>query len=340
MNLIRKLLLPFVPLYFVIVWFRNKLYDWGVKTSQSYDFPIIAVGNLSVGGTGKSPMVEYVIRLLKDRVQLATLSRGYKRDTKGFHILTETDMAKNVGDEPLQFKKKYPNVIVAVDENRRNGIKNLRSKTLQPDVVILDDAFQHRKVKAGLYILLTTYSDLYCDDMMLPSGNLREPRQGARRAHIIVVTKCPPDITVSERNRIIKKLQIQPDQHVFFSYIDYEDQLKNNSGTNLNNELLKNQKFSLVTGIANPKPLLAYYKALGYNFEHLSYPDHHNFSQKDIELLQTKDCIVTTEKDYVRLVNELPDHSIWYQGIEAKFVDNHQGFDQLILDFVQKKRGL
>ena len=215
-NILRKLLLPIVPIYYLSVWVRNKMYDLGIKKSVVYDFPVIAVGNLSVGGTGKSPMIEYLIGLLKDRTILATLSRGYKRSTKGFHEVTVFSKAIEVGDEPLQFKKKFPDVTVAVDADRRNGIRNLRKFTPQPEVILMDDAFQHRKVKAGTYILLTTYNDLYVDDIVLPTGGLREPRDGAKRADIVVVTKCPLGISEKERNLIKNRLSIRYVQHIYY----------------------------------------------------------------------------------------------------------------------------
>jgi tetraacyldisaccharide 4'-kinase len=174
-----------------VTWLRNKSYDFGLKSSTHFDVPIICVGNLSVGGTGKTPMIEYLIRLLKTNYKIAALSRGYKRKTKGFVIANKTMTALDLGDEPFQFYKKFEDVIVSVDANRRHGIKQLMALEHKPDVILLDDAFQHRKVKAGLNILLTSYDNLYCNDIVLPTGNLREPKSGAKRAGVIVVTKCP-----------------------------------------------------------------------------------------------------------------------------------------------------
>ena len=189
MKLFRKILLPLVPIYYFVTWLRNKLYDLGIKKSISYNFPLICVGNLSVGGTGKTPMIEYLINLLKDDYKLATLSRGYKRKTKGFQLANEDSNAGSIGDEPFQFYSKFKNSIaIAVDSNRQNGIENLQNS--DPDVILLDDAFQHRKVQAGFNILLTTYAKPYYKDMVLPTGDLREPKNGSARAHFIVVTKC------------------------------------------------------------------------------------------------------------------------------------------------------
>ncbi len=334
-NILRKLLLPIVPLYYIIVWVRNKLYDLGLKKSVAYDFPIIAVGNLSVGGTGKSPMIEYLIEVLKDRVNLATLSRGYKRSTKGFHEVTMLSKAIEVGDEPLQFKKKFSDVTVAVDADRRNGIAKLRELVPQPEVILMDDAFQHRKVKAGIYILLTTYSDLYVNDIVLPTGGLREPRNGAKRADIVIVTKSPIEISEEERKRIKESLNLQQRQYLFFTSIDYKKQIISKSGEKPI-DALRGVFFTLVTGIANPTPLLNYYKSLGLQFDHISFPDHHNFTNTELEKLRKLPFIVTTEKDYVRLITDAPDINLWYQPIEVKFVIESDLFKNLIIDYIKK----
>lgn len=311
------------------------MYDLGIKKSKKYDFPVIAVGNLSVGGTGKSPMVEYLIKLLRDKVSLATLSRGYKRETKGFYAVKHTSTVKEVGDEPLQFKRKFANIIVTVDADRRNGIKNLRALTPCPEVILLDDAYQHRKVKAGFYVLLTAYYDLYCDDIVLPTGNLREPKKGANRADIIVVTKCPSQISIEERLKISKKLAIQPNQDLFFAAIDYGSDIINVSETR-SIEFLQNIHFTLVTGIANPTPLVDYYTALGLKFDHINFPDHHNFTNADLEKLNTLELIITTEKDYVRLASDICKEKLWYQPIEMKLIEGGSSFDAKILEFIKQ----
>lgn len=336
MNLLRKILLPFVPFYYLITWLRNKLYDLGIKKSTTYTFPIIAVGNLSVGGTGKSPMVEYLITLLKDKVSLATLSRGYKRETKGFKLVATSSTAKQVGDEPLQFKRKFTDVVVAVDADRRSGISNLRSLTPEPEVILLDDAYQHRKVKAGFYILLTAYYDLYCNDIVLPTGNLREPKKGADRADIVVVTKCPNPLSFEERKRITDKLAIKPNQDLFFTTIDYGNDIVNISGTKPIGSL-QTIHFTLVTGIANPTPLLDYYTSLGLTFDHISFPDHHNFTDTELDKLNGLEFIITTEKDYVRLASDISEEKLWYQPIGVRFVEGASSFDDKILKFIEKK---
>src|SRR6478752_5452103 len=195
MNLLRKILFPFAVLYGFITSIRNFLYDNNLLKSYSFDLPIIAVGNLSVGGTGKTPQIEYLIRLLSPKYKVATLSRGYKRKSEGFVLADETSNAEILGDEPFQFFQKFKNIQVAVDANRKNGIEQLLSQSEKPEVILLDDAYQHRKVKAGFYILLTTYDDLFCKDFILPMGNLRESRRGAKRADVVIVTKCPSTIT-------------------------------------------------------------------------------------------------------------------------------------------------
>ncbi len=337
MNLLRKILLPFVPFYYLITWLRNKLYDLGIKRSTTYTFPIIAIGNLSVGGTGKSPMIEYLVTLLKDKVSLATLSRGYKRETKGFKLVATSSTAKQVGDEPLQFKRKFADVVVAVDADRRSGISNLRSLTPQPEVILLDDAYQHRKVKAGFYILLTAYYDLYCNDIVLPTGNLREPKKGADRADIIIVTKCPSSLSFGERKRITDKLAIKPNQDLFFTTIDYGNNIVNVSETKPISSL-QNIHFTLVTGIANPTPLLDYYTSLGLIFDHISFPDHHNFTDAELDKLNNLEFIVTTEKDYMRLASDISEEKLWYQPIEVKFVEGAASFNDKILKFIEKNK--
>lgn len=336
MDILRKLLLPVVPIYFVITWLRNKLYDWGIKKSTSYDFPVIAIGNLSVGGTGKSPMVEYLIRLLKNEVVLATLSRGYKRETKGFYRVLKSSTAKQVGDEPLQFKTKFDDIDVVVDEDRRNGIQQLVNSIPKPEVILLDDAYQHRKVKAGFYILLTSYEDLYSDDMVLPTGNLREPRKGAERANVVVVTKCPKDISEAERAKIKIRLKVNSNQGLYFSYIDYDKNIKNSKTTQSIDALLNN-KFTLVTGIANPKPLLNYYTELGLKFDYKRFPDHHNFTKEQLDSLQKEKLIVTTEKDYMRLTGFLQELDVWYQPIMMKFIDNQERFDEHVFSAIKNE---
>ena len=333
MKLLRYILFPIVPIYFIVTWTRNKLYDLGFKKSKSYNFPVICVGNLSVGGTGKSPMIEYLIRLLKTDYNLATLSRGYKRETNGFKLADTSDSAKTVGDEPFQFYNKFGiDILVSVDANRQHGISSLRALENKPDIILLDDAFQHRKVKAGFNVLLTTYNMLYVDDIVLPTGNLREPKAGAKRANMIVVTKCPESITIQEKERIKKKLNPEANQTVFFSSISYSNRLFSNSNETDFSQL---SSFTLVTGIANANPLVNYLKSKQLDFKHLNYKDHHVFSEKDINDLAKLDRIVTTEKDFMRLKTEtrLQD-KLYYLPIEIT-IDKKELFDSKLLEFVK-----
>ena len=219
MNLVRKFLFPFAILYGFITSIRNFFFDKGILKSYSFDVPVIAVGNLSVGGTGKTPQIEYLIRLLSSKYKVATLSRGYKRKSEGFVLADAHSNASILGDEPFQFYTKFPNIQVAVDANRKNGIEQLLSQESKPDIILLDDAYQHRKVKAGFYILLTSYGDLYADDFILPTGNLRESRSGAQRANLVIVTKCPENLSLDEQQKIKEKLKLSVSQELYFSFI-------------------------------------------------------------------------------------------------------------------------
>ncbi|WP_225035006.1 tetraacyldisaccharide 4'-kinase [Winogradskyella sp. SM1960] len=331
MKIIRIILFPIVPIYYLITRLRNWLYDVGVKPSQSYDFPVICVGNLSTGGTGKTPMIEYLIRLLKDEKSLATLSRGYKRKTNGFILADDKANADTIGDEPFQFHRKFNDLTVAVDADRQNGIAELMTLDDQPDVILLDDAFQHRKVKAGFNILLTAYNNLYYKDIVLPSGNLREPRSGANRADLIVVTKCHKDISDAEKLKIASKLSLKDNQEVFFSYVDYAKNVVSESAAL---ELSTLPKFTLVTGIANAQPLVRFLVEKGLKFDHLEFGDHYNFRASDIEKLNSKSLIITTEKDYVRLSSygSLKD-KLFFLPIELK-IDNAAQFNAAVKAFV------
>ena len=332
MKILRIFLFPIVPIYFLVTWIRNKFYDLGIFKSKQYEFPVIAVGNLSTGGTGKTPMVEYIIRLLKANYKLATLSRGYGRKTQGFLLGSDDVTAESLGDEPFQFYHKFKNdVEVAVDENRQHGISELRNLNNKPDVILLDDAFQHRKVKAGFYVLLTTYDKLYSDDFLLPTGNLREPRKGAKRAHIIVVTKCPQHITDLEKQKIKQQLRVLPNQKLFFSSINYSE---NVFSSTTDKPLKSLTNITLVTGIANPKPLTSYLKGLNLSFNHLKFTDHHHFTEQEIHDFEALDCILTTEKDFMRLKSyESLRDKLFYLPISIK-IDNKEVFDKTIIEFV------
>ncbi len=337
MLLFRKLLLPFVPLYYIITWVRNWMYDKGLLKSTQFKVPTIVVGNLNVGGTGKSPMVEYIVRLLKDNMQLAILSRGYKRESDGFILATENDSAKTLGDEPFQFRNKFNDVLVAVDTNRVNGINKLLKNKIKPEVIVLDDAYQHRKVHGGFNILLTAYANLYSKDILLPTGDLREPRNGAKRANIIVVTKCPTDLSRTEREEVSRSLRVNTNQQLFFSTIGYENKVVNALSDEISLTVLQEKEVILITGIADPKPLVQFLNEQNISISrHHNYPDHHQFSMSEISELQelNKDyTLLTTEKDFVRLKNEIP--TLFFIEIKTKFLgEDGQIFDKALKEYV------
>ena len=320
MKMLRKILIPFVPVYYFVTWLRNIFYDYGILKSKTYNIPIICVGNLSVGGTGKTPMIEYLIRLLQTDFKVAILSRGYKRKTKGFVLASNTTIVDDIGDEPYQFFTKFNNVSIAVDANRQNGIESL-IELVNPDVILLDDAYQHRKVNAGLNILLSTYSNLFIDDMLLPTGNLREPKKGVNRADTIIITKCPTGILETDKRAIIKRLQPKAHQVVLFSNIEYSNNLKSDKKDISINDL-KKSTFTLVTGIANADLLVNYLKLNELDFDHLNFKDHHDFTQKETDNINSKSLIVTTEKDFMRLKGKIS-IPIYYLPIEIK-LDNKE----------------
>lgn len=334
MKILRKMLIPFALLYGFVTWSRNLLYNAGILKSKSYDLPVICVGNLNAGGTGKSPMIEYLLKFLLPDYRVATLSRGYKRNTKGYKLLSGNETAAEVGDEPLQFKRKFNKAMVAVDADRQNGISKLQKEN--PEIILLDDAFQHRKVKAGLNILLTAYNDLYVNDFMLPTGYLREPTVGAERAKIIVVTKCPPKLTKREMETVRAKLRLQNYQELYFSFIDYDEEIISEE-TKVKLSSLKDKKFTLVTGIANPKPLVNYLNKKGFDFDHRLFKDHHDFTEAEIAQLNKGELLLTTEKDYVRLHKSFKPGQLFYLPVKTAFLSREEEFKREILKFVHKK---
>ena len=338
MNLLRKILFPFALLYGFITGIRNFLFDKGILKSYSFDVPIIAVGNLSVGGTGKTPQIEYLIRLLSPNYKVATLSRGYKRKSKGFILANSTSNAEILGDEPFQFYKKFKNIQVAVDANRKNGIEKLLSQTNKLEVILLDDAFQHRKVKAGFYILLTSYGDLYSDDFILPTGNLRESRAGAKRANLVIVTKCPATLSSDEQTEIQAKLNLTSTQEIYFSCIDYDESVFS-EGKSIKASEVKNVDKLLLAGIAKPEPFFKYLQS--EKEEQLVFPDHHYFSEKDLLEIENKaqgKMIITTEKDFVRLKGSIPKEQLFYLPIRSSFLSAAEKFDKSITDYVETRK--
>jgi len=341
----RYLLLPFSLIYGGIVWLRNWCYDKNIFRSASFNFPVICVGNLAVGGTGKTPMTEYIIRLLQNDFNTATLSRGYKRKTTGFAIAGQNTTALDIGDEPMQFHQKFPEITVAVGEERLVAIPQLLHDKPGTQVIILDDAFQHRAVRAGLNILLTEHKNLYTNDLMLPAGDLRDVRVSSKRADIIVVTKCK-NIDEEEKNTIIKQINPLEKQQVFFTEIIYSKPY--HLFTKALSNITAATDILLICGIANPKPLKDFLTANVNTYDMLRYPDHHIFHTNDLaeikkqfEKIASQDkVILTTEKDAVRLQKfeeELKDFPIYVIPIEHHFLfDEGNIFDQQVIDFIQQ----
>ncbi|MEO9570433.1 MAG: tetraacyldisaccharide 4'-kinase [Polaribacter sp.] len=337
MKFLRFLLFPFAVIYNVVTTIRNFFFDVGFFKQTSFKTPVIVVGNLSVGGTGKTPQIEYLIRLLKDEFKTSVLSRGYKRKTKGYVLLNETHFAEDVGDEPLQYFKKFKNINIVVDENRVEGITKL-VKDKSPEVILLDDAYQHRKVKGSFYILLTKFNDLFADDFLLPTGNLRESRIGAKRADVILVTKCPENLTEASKNEILRKLK-KYHKKVFFTTISYN--LKTSGSQEVPVSHLSDYEVLLITGIANSTPLLSFLSDKNISYTHLKYTDHHHFTKKEIEDIKkeflgfksAKKLILTTEKDYVRLESKLEELS--FLGIQTSFLENKEEFNLIIKNHIK-----
>ncbi len=341
----RYLLFPFSLIYGAVVWLRNKLFDKNILKSSSFNFPLICVGNLAAGGTGKTPMTEYLVRLLKNDFKTATLSRGYKRKTTGFAIAGKNTTALEIGDEPMQFHQKFPDVVVAVGEERLVAIPQLLHERPDTQVIILDDAFQHRQVRAGLNIILTDYSDLYTRDFMLPSGNLRDVRSSSHRADIIIVTKCPANLSEMERDEIILEIDPFRNQTVYFTTIVYDKpyQLFNKQPLDLTPEYA----VLLVCGIANPAPLKNHLTDSVHTYDMLRYADHHIFHSNDLRDIKQqfekmkagKKIVLTTEKDAVRLekfVNGLNDFPIYVIPIKHAFLFNGEAaFRLAITSFVE-----
>ena len=334
MNFLRKILFPFSILYGCIMAIRNFLFDKGILRSYSFEVPVIAVGNLSVGGTGKTPQIEYLIRLLAPNYKIATLSRGYKRKSEGFVLADANSTAEILGDEPFQIHQKFPQITVAVDADRKNGIEKLLSLKDKPEVILLDDAFQHRRVKAGFYILLSAFDDLFCDDFLLPTGNLRESRKGAKRADVIIVTKCPKDLSEIAQQNIINKIGLEVP--IYFSYIDYDDMVYNPNETKKVVEIKSIDKL-VIAGIAKPEPFFNYLEVSKEDC--LVYPDHHFFTEKDLQQIENRaknKIVITTEKDFVRLSNQNLKSSIYYLPIKSDYISNKDLFDAEVFSYVKR----
>ena len=332
--MIKKILFWILSIPFLLVTsIRNFLYNIGVIKSHQFNIPIISIGNLDLGGSGKTPSIEYLVRLLSNNYKVAVLSRGYGRKSTGFILADYNSDAGTIGDESMQYYKKFKNIIVSVDSNRVRGINKLIKLNSKLEIVLLDDAYQHRKVKPGMSILLTKFNDLYSDDNIFPLGNLRESKRNANRADIIIVTKCNSDINEDQKKQVIQKLNIGDNQKIYFSSIKYSKMVYDKESSKPLSEF-KNIKFTLVTGIADSFHLINYLNDSGYNFNHILFKDHHNFSDSDIIKIDRNNLIITTEKDYVKLFTKITS-SLYYLPIEF-VINNEVDFNKQILDYIQE----
>ena len=342
----RYLLFPFSLIYGACVMLRNFLFDKKILKSASFNFPVICVGNLATGGTGKTPMTEYIVELLKDKYETATLSRGYKRKTKGFAIAGERTTALDIGDEPMQFHEKFPGVTVAVGEERLVAIPQLLHDRPNTEVIILDDAFQHRSIRAGLNIILTEYKNLFTRDLMMPAGDLRDVKMSRKRADIIVVSKCKSELSEKEKAALIKELRPFPHQKIFFTEILYAQ--PRHLFTGEKTDIGSTTDLLLVSGIANPKPMKEFLAAHVHSYDMIRYPDHHIFTSTDLReikkqfgrIASNNKIILTTEKDGVRLKKfeqELADLPVYVLPVKQHFLFGETAvFNDLIFDFTER----
>jgi tetraacyldisaccharide 4'-kinase len=351
----RTLLFPFSLVYGFITAFRNRLYDFKLLKSVEFDIPVISVGNITVGGTGKTPHTEYLIRLLQSRFSVATLSRGYMRKSKGFRIVETTSGVEESGDEPLQIKKKFPNITVAVCENRVTGVQELLRSETPPDVVLLDDAFQHRRISPGINIVLIDYNKPLKEDRLLPAGRLRENQMQLRRANIIIITKCPSEIKPITRRIMAKDVFLFPYQELYFTKMTYGSVYPVFPGPPVQQNLFSNtaeRGILLVAGIASPDSIIEHVKTMSKEVETAIFPDHHNYSPDDIlmiirkfDLLKSSDkIIVTTEKDIAKLISHdillnIAKESIYCLPLQVRFLDQEgKLFDKKIKEYVGENK--
>ena len=350
---INEWLIPLSWLYGIGVGFRNQLFNIGLLKQHDYDIPIISVGNITVGGAGKTPHVEYLIRLLKDKVKVAVLSRGYKRKTHGYVLANDSSTVTDIGDEPYQMKQKYQDVHIAVDKKRVDGIAHITgdAATNDTDVILLDDAFQHRYVKPGINILLVDYHRLIIYDKLLPAGRLREPQSGKNRADIVIITKCPKDLKPMEFRVLTKAMNLYPYQSLYFTTIEYESltPLFAKEKSTIEKEALEDKHVMLITGIASPKQIIIDLKPHVKEMTTLAFSDHHQFKSKDImkinetfNAIKGEKIIVTTEKDATRLeqlegLSEEVKQNLYVLPIKVKFMINQEEeFNDKIIDYVRK----
>lgn len=354
--MLKILLYPLSWLYGCAVFIRNRAYDLNILKSTEFEVPVISIGNISVGGTGKTPHVEYLVDLLKEKYKVATLSRGYKRKTKGFRLVETSSTALEVGDEPLQIKNKFQDITVSVCENRVTGVEKLMDNKDDNsyDVVLLDDAFQHRRITPGINILLINYNRQLKDDYLLPLGRLRERAYQMRRANIIIFTKCPEEITPITRRILQKDVHLRPYQELYFTKFDYGTIVPVFNAPELNKSDIDEKKYSvlMLTGIASPELMEKHVKKLSRNVELVTFPDHHNFKAQDLKEINDKfealkgenKIIVTTEKDAMRLKDEanLSDSLkdvLYYLPIKVSFHGGEEKlFNKKILNYVGENK--
>lgn len=352
--LLKKILFfPFAIIYGIITSFRNFLYDWKILPSTSFDVHTICVGNLAVGGTGKTPHVEYLINLLQNDLKVAVLSRGYKRKTSGFMQSTTSSTVNDIGDEPLLYKTKNPQLEVCVDANRVNGVKKILEFSEPPKVIILDDAFQHRALNCELKIVISEYTNIFINDCMMPSGHLRESKKGINRADIIIISKTPEKTSAVEIRTLAKDLKPLAHQLIFFTWLKYGELygFQNPSETiDTLNDLFR-YRIILFTGIGNPAPLVTYLNEYGSEVKHIQFSDHHQFTINDITAIRKEldaieggnKIVITTEKDAMRLRNgDLQDMAntlpLYVLPIEVDFKDKTQEFNEIIKNYVRTNK--
>jgi tetraacyldisaccharide 4'-kinase len=348
---ISKWLLPLSWLYGIVVYFRNKFFDWKILKHEEFDIPVICIGNVTVGGTGKTPHTEYLVRLLQKKYRVGVLSRGYKRKSKGFILATMETTSKEIGDESFQIKQKYPEAIIAVDGNRRRGIKKLLSLDTPPEVILLDDAFQHRYVKPSYTVLLSDFNRPVYKDKLLPAGRLRESASAMKNANMIIVTKCPLDLQPIDYRIIYHDINPFPYQGLYFTSFAYKG-LKPvfaNKDKELSLDVLTRKSVLLVTGIASPEMIIGKLSEYTDKVETIIYPDHHTFKAKDIKHIadefrniKSEDkLLLVTEKDAARLVlrddiDEDIKESLYYLPVEVVFMNKEQDFNDKIYKHVRE----
>lgn len=349
MTLLQVILVPLSIIYGVITGIRNTLFHIGILKTKSFNVPVLCVGNITVGGTGKTPHTELIISELKGKFRVACLSRGYKRKTHGFIIADENSTAREIGDEPMQIKKKFPEIIVACDAKRVRGIQKLLALEEKPEVIILDDAFQHRYVQADKNIILVDYNRPVYHDHLLPSGRLRESVSALKRADYIIVTKCPGNMQPIERRIVSKHLKLKPYQQLYFTTMKY-GRIKNLSGKTVTPVIKTDTAILCLTGIACPEPYIRHLKTLTNNITELRYPDHYNFKKADIsqiekkfnEMIGKEKYIFTTEKDAARLIScELPGslaRKIYYIPIIPVFMNHENQLLNELSEYVRKNQ--